>query len=309
MAASVNPKTHDVAESLTDPAAAARRARRHAHAGRDPRRDPARARHAAVRLPRRGRRRGPHQHQPRRRPAPAGRARAARRGGARRAARRLPCRAFAALPRPPRAVRHRPRRRRARDRHRQGRDRARGRPRLVALQPGATEQEARAAAASSWPASRSSNEPLPGRGARAAGPRDRPARGAAARDPRGARRRAGTARAPMIVVDGTEIRFWTWGEGDDGPPLVLVHGGGAHTGWWEPVIPHLAPGPPDRVARPLRPRRQRPPRRVSDVDLGRRGRRGDRGHAAARRSSSATAWAAASRRRPPTGTPSWSRRS
>jgi pimeloyl-ACP methyl ester carboxylesterase len=46
----------------------------------------------------------------------------------------------------------------------------------------------------------------------------------------------------MIVVDGTEIRFWTWGEGADGPPLVLVHGGGAHTGWWEPVIPHLAPG-------------------------------------------------------------------
>ena len=23
---------------------------------------------------------------------------------------------------------------------------------------------------------------------------------------------------------------------------MLVHGGGAHTGWWEPVIPHLAPG-------------------------------------------------------------------
>ena len=26
--------------------------------------------------------------------------------------------------------------------------------------------------------------------------------------------RAGTAGAPMIVVDGTEIRFWTWGEGE-----------------------------------------------------------------------------------------------
>ena len=45
-----------------------------------------------------------------------------------------------------------------------------------------------------------------------------------------------------MIVAGTEIRFWTWGEGDDGPPLVLVHGGGAHTGWWEPVIPFLAPG-------------------------------------------------------------------
>ena len=45
----------------------------------------------------------------------------------------------------------------------------------------------------------------------------------------------------MIVVDGTEIRYWTWGEGE-GPALMLVHGGGANTGWWEPVIPHLAPG-------------------------------------------------------------------
>jgi pimeloyl-ACP methyl ester carboxylesterase len=44
-----------------------------------------------------------------------------------------------------------------------------------------------------------------------------------------------------VKVDGAEIAFWTWGEGD-GPALVLVHGGGAHTGWWEPVIPHLAAG-------------------------------------------------------------------
>ena len=44
-----------------------------------------------------------------------------------------------------------------------------------------------------------------------------------------------------MKVDGAEIAFWTWGEGD-GPALVLVHGGGAHTGWWEPVIPHLAAG-------------------------------------------------------------------
>ena len=44
-----------------------------------------------------------------------------------------------------------------------------------------------------------------------------------------------------VTVDGTEIRYWTWGEGD-GPALALVHGGGANTGWWEPVIPHLAPG-------------------------------------------------------------------
>ena len=45
-----------------------------------------------------------------------------------------------------------------------------------------------------------------------------------------------------MKVGGTEIRYWTWGEGDDGPPLVLVHGGGANTGWWEPVIPFLLPG-------------------------------------------------------------------
>jgi pimeloyl-ACP methyl ester carboxylesterase len=50
------------------------------------------------------------------------------------------------------------------------------------------------------------------------------------------------ARAPVssVTVDGAEIRYWTWGDGD-GPPLMLVHGGGAHTGWWEPVIPHLDP--------------------------------------------------------------------
>jgi pimeloyl-ACP methyl ester carboxylesterase len=44
-----------------------------------------------------------------------------------------------------------------------------------------------------------------------------------------------------VFVDGAEIRYWTWG--DEGEPaLVLVHGGGANTGWWEPVVPHLEPG-------------------------------------------------------------------
>jgi pimeloyl-ACP methyl ester carboxylesterase len=43
-----------------------------------------------------------------------------------------------------------------------------------------------------------------------------------------------------LTVDGTEIRYWTWGE--SGPAMILVHGGGAHTGWWEPLVGHLAPG-------------------------------------------------------------------
>jgi pimeloyl-ACP methyl ester carboxylesterase len=44
-----------------------------------------------------------------------------------------------------------------------------------------------------------------------------------------------------VSVEGAEIRYWTWGEEGE-PGIVLVHGGGANTGWWEPVIPHLAPG-------------------------------------------------------------------
>ncbi len=42
-----------------------------------------------------------------------------------------------------------------------------------------------------------------------------------------------------IDVDGTSIRYRAWGEKGN-PLIVLVHGGGAHSGWWDHVGPHLA---------------------------------------------------------------------
>jgi pimeloyl-ACP methyl ester carboxylesterase len=40
-----------------------------------------------------------------------------------------------------------------------------------------------------------------------------------------------------LQVGGCPIRWYAGGTG--GPPLVLVHGGGAHAGWWEPVLSAL----------------------------------------------------------------------
>jgi pimeloyl-ACP methyl ester carboxylesterase len=40
-------------------------------------------------------------------------------------------------------------------------------------------------------------------------------------------------------VRGCAIRWWA--RGTDGPPLVLVHGGSAHAGWWDPLLPHVDP--------------------------------------------------------------------
>jgi pimeloyl-ACP methyl ester carboxylesterase len=41
-----------------------------------------------------------------------------------------------------------------------------------------------------------------------------------------------------VDVDGARIRYRTWG--DPGlPGLVLVHGGAAHSGWWDHVAPQL----------------------------------------------------------------------
>jgi pimeloyl-ACP methyl ester carboxylesterase len=51
----------------------------------------------------------------------------------------------------------------------------------------------------------------------------------------------GTAEATMTRVvsrDGTEIAYWTSGEG---PPLVLVHGAVADHRRWRPLLPHLEP--------------------------------------------------------------------
>lgn len=39
-----------------------------------------------------------------------------------------------------------------------------------------------------------------------------------------------------IEVEGCPVRIRTWGDLDD-PPLVFVHGGGAHSGWWDHIAP------------------------------------------------------------------------
>jgi pimeloyl-ACP methyl ester carboxylesterase len=41
-----------------------------------------------------------------------------------------------------------------------------------------------------------------------------------------------------VRVDGTPVRYRAWGP-PDGPGLVLVHGGGAHSGWWDHIAPYL----------------------------------------------------------------------
>lgn len=42
-----------------------------------------------------------------------------------------------------------------------------------------------------------------------------------------------------IDVDGCAIHVRTWGNPDN-PPLVFVHGGGAHSGWWDHIAPFFA---------------------------------------------------------------------
>lgn len=42
-----------------------------------------------------------------------------------------------------------------------------------------------------------------------------------------------------IVVDGTRIAYRAWGE-PGAPGLVLVHGGAAHSGWWDHIAPSFA---------------------------------------------------------------------
>jgi pimeloyl-ACP methyl ester carboxylesterase len=43
------------------------------------------------------------------------------------------------------------------------------------------------------------------------------------------------------IVDGARIAFRTWGEGDAGS-VVLIHGGAAHSRWWDHIAPLLAAG-------------------------------------------------------------------
>jgi hypothetical protein len=42
-----------------------------------------------------------------------------------------------------------------------------------------------------------------------------------------------------IDVDGCPIHVRTWGNPDK-PPLAFVHGGGAHSGWWDHIDPFFA---------------------------------------------------------------------
>lgn len=42
-----------------------------------------------------------------------------------------------------------------------------------------------------------------------------------------------------VEVDGCRIRMRVWGAADQ-PPVVLVHGGGAHSGWWDHIAPFFS---------------------------------------------------------------------
>lgn len=45
-----------------------------------------------------------------------------------------------------------------------------------------------------------------------------------------------------VEVDGVAIRYRAWGQAADTRALVLVHGGGAHSRWWDHVAPLLVQG-------------------------------------------------------------------
>lgn len=42
-----------------------------------------------------------------------------------------------------------------------------------------------------------------------------------------------------VDVDGCRVHLRVWGAADQ-PPVVLVHGGGAHSGWWDHVAPFFS---------------------------------------------------------------------
>ncbi|BBY74375.1 alpha/beta hydrolase [Mycolicibacterium parafortuitum] len=42
-----------------------------------------------------------------------------------------------------------------------------------------------------------------------------------------------------VDVEGAEIHIRVWGDREN-PPLVLVHGGAAHSGWWDHIAPLLS---------------------------------------------------------------------
>lgn len=46
-------------------------------------------------------------------------------------------------------------------------------------------------------------------------------------------------RTGRLDVEGASIHYRTWGPAD-AAPVLLVHGGAAHSGWWDHIGPHLA---------------------------------------------------------------------
>src|ERR1700693_6173318 len=45
----------------------------------------------------------------------------------------------------------------------------------------------------------------------------------------------------MTTVDGASIAYRAWGD-PDGRSIVLVHGGAAHSRWWDHIAPMLTAG-------------------------------------------------------------------
>ncbi|MEO9326685.1 alpha/beta fold hydrolase [Gordonia aurantiaca] len=48
-----------------------------------------------------------------------------------------------------------------------------------------------------------------------------------------------TPERASITVDGARIAYRTWGE-RGAPGLILIHGGAAHSGWWDHIAPRYA---------------------------------------------------------------------
>src|ERR1700733_12173753 len=46
----------------------------------------------------------------------------------------------------------------------------------------------------------------------------------------------------VTVVDGAPIAYRMWGSSPTGRGIILVHGGGAHSRWWDHIGPLLAAG-------------------------------------------------------------------
>lgn len=53
---------------------------------------------------------------------------------------------------------------------------------------------------------------------------------------------AAPVRTGEVTVGGVGIRYRSWGEPGEGAGLVLVHGGAAHSRWWDHVAPLLTQG-------------------------------------------------------------------